>query len=168
MARFSDIAPAPIPRQWDGDYLSGQEKQAAVGAVFTIARVDYKPTGYQGKPEWDVAVVDMAKGGRWTITLGGNPTRDAMFGAIAKAIAAGESIDPVVFDIVGTNRRGNPPYGFRDATPDELAQAQVDRIEWDAKRLDEAEPVQPVASGGGAGYIPPSAGKSAGEPDLPF
>lgn len=148
MAKFSDVAPAPKPREWLGKYLTSEEKAAAVGSVFQIPFVEYRPNGYNGKAEWDVGVVDARTGTEWTITLTDNPTRHAMFEAVAKALASGETIDPVVFGIVGTNKRGNPPYGFRDATPDEIAAAAAARREWDAReRLDEAESILPVPAG---------------------
>jgi hypothetical protein len=127
MAKFSDIAPAPAPREWTGQYLDGQEKVAALGTVFVIKHLDKNMTATFG-PRWEVGVVDMAGGSEWTITLACNPGRDVQFTALKKALDEGETIDPVVFAIVGDNKKGNPPYGFRDATADEIALAMTDRL----------------------------------------
>lgn len=162
MAKFSDIAPAPPAREWMGKYLNADEKRAAVGEVFRLVYIEFRPTGYQGKPEWDCGIVDAGTGHEWTVTLTDNPRRHAMFEAVAKAIAAGETVDPVVFDIVGTNKRGNPPYGFRDATAEEIAGAVERRRAWNAAHPD-GDPVDED----GTPLPIPTPGTLAGEP-LPF
>ncbi len=129
MAKFSAIAPAPAPRTWTGKYLSGDEKAAALGTVFAIPYVEYKPNGYMGKAEWDIGVVDVATDSEWTLTFTDNPVRHGMFTAVSKALAEGETIDPVVFCEVGKARAGgSAPLGFRDATPEEVAEATTERM----------------------------------------
>ena len=146
MSKFSAIAPAPAPREWTGQYLKHDEKMAALGVVFTIPFIEYKPNGYMGKAEWDVGVVDVASGHEWTITLTDNPTRHGMFEAVSKALAEGQTIDPVVFCEVGKARAGgSAPLGFRDATADEIAQAMTDKLALQARA--EAEPADPYGIG---------------------
>lgn len=140
MGKFSDIAPAPAPRTWTGEYLSGQEKQAALGSVMSIRHAEYKPNGYMGKAEWDIGVIALGhqaidaetgevRDAEYTITFTDNPVRGAMFTAVTKALAEGETIDPVVFCEVGKARAGgNAPLGFRDATPEEVAAATTARM----------------------------------------
>jgi len=127
VAKFSDVAPTPLPREWTGKYLDGQEKVAALGTVFVIKHVEKNMTATFG-PRWEIGVVDMPSGNEWTITLATNPGRDGQMTALAAALASGETVDPVVFAVVGDNKKGNPPYGFRDATADEIAVAMTDRL----------------------------------------
>ena len=140
MGKFSQIAPAPAPREWTGAYLSGAEKQAALGSLFSIRAVYYKANGYMGKAEWDIGVVSLDHQGidpetgevgeaQYTITLSDNPVRHDMFTAVSTALAEGQTIDPVVFCEVGKARPGgNAPLGFRDATPEEVAAATATRM----------------------------------------
>lgn len=140
MGKFSDIAPAPAAREWPGPYLSSAEKAAALGSVFSIRHAQYKPNGYMGKAEWDIGVVALGHQGidpetgevgeaPYTLTFTDNPVRHGMFTAITKALAEGETIDPVVFCEVGKARAGgSAPLGFRDATPEEVTQATTDRM----------------------------------------
>ena len=147
MAKFSDVAPAPAPREWQGTYLRKDEKRAALGEVFTITYLEFRPNGYMGKAEWDVGVVHVASEDEWTITLTDNPVRHAMFTALAKALAEGTPIDPVVFCEVGKARAGgSAPLGFRDATADEIGTAMTDRLDIARRRLAAAEAGLPPAA----------------------
>lgn len=126
--KFSEVAPAPAPREWQGKYLDGDDKLAAIGTVFDIRHVSKNPVARFG-PRWEVGVIDLRSQSEWTITLTCNPGRDAMMAAVAQALSEGEMIDPVVFEIVGENKKGNPPFGFRDATADEIAVALTQSLD---------------------------------------
>ena len=134
MAKFSDVAPAPAPREWTGLYLDGKDKAHAVGEVFTIVNLMHNPAATFG-PRWEVGVLWHVDGREYTITLATNPGRDAQFRALAAALAEGQSIDPVVFAVVGENKKGNPPYGFVDATAEQIATATQRHLLYEAAMI---------------------------------
>lgn len=118
-----------------GQFIGEERKAALSGSPLAVisARFDADHR-YDGRPQprWLLDVVELASGELLCPTFGSNPARDGFLGAVAKLIddnpdgeAPGSIVAPIVMELVEP-RKGLPFWGFRTATDDELANANLD------------------------------------------
>jgi hypothetical protein len=109
MPRFEDIAPGG-----GGRFVDAADKEAMEGCALVISAVRFDARAKFG-PRYLVTVAVEADGELVDVDFAQNPARDAMFDRLEKALAAGETFDPVFLTKFHPEDEGTPYWTFETA-----------------------------------------------------